>query len=361
MFTAETYLQNRDLVGFPQLGINFDVSRVAFTIFGIQIYWYGICIVAGMILAVLYCFKRMKEFGLDQDKVMDAVIGGVIGAIIGARLYYIIFDDVKTLADFFDFRDGGLAVYGGILGGMLVGGIVAKIRKVKVLPLFDVASMGFFIGQGIGRWGNFFNKEAFGDATTLPWGMSSASIQNLLGDGPDTLVMAHPCFLYEFLWCLAGFLIMHFYYKHRKFDGELLLIYCVWYGIGRFMIEGLRTDSLYLGNIRVSQLLSGVAAAVAVFLIIFFRSKAKRNPEAFILYKNTDESKQILKEAEEKIALEKEKKLKKAVEIQLQNSNTDTDKTALETKDDNSDVNDMSQKEDKSVTEEEAKSDGKDN
>ncbi|HNX64406.1 MAG TPA: prolipoprotein diacylglyceryl transferase [Oscillospiraceae bacterium] len=300
--TAEYYLNNSDLVGFPKFGWNFDISPTAFTVFGLEIKWYGILIAIGMLLAMMYCFKRIKEFGLDSDRVIDAVVFGLIGAMIGARAYYVIFDADVTFAEFFRFRDGGLAIYGGLIGGLLVGGIAAKIRKVKILPLFDLAAAGFVIGQAVGRWGNFVNKEAFGSQTSLPWGMSSASIQYMLAPGSDTLVMAHPCFLYESLWCILGFILIHFYIKHRKFDGEIFLMYSAWYGFGRFFIEGLRTDSLYLGLIRVSQLLAIICVVIAVFLIIFIRGKVKRYPESFVLYKDTEESKKLIEESEKKNA-----------------------------------------------------------
>ena len=300
--TAEYYSNNSDLVGFPKLGWNFDISPTAFTVFGLEIKWYGILIAIGMLLAIMYCFKRIKEFGLDSDRVIDAVFFGLIGAMIGARAYYVIFDADVTFAEFFRFRDGGLAVYGGIIGGLIVGGITAKIRKVKILPLFDLAAAGFLIGQAVGRWGNFVNKETFGSQTSLPWGMSSASIQYVLAPGSDTLVMAHPCFLYESLWCILGLVLIHFYINHRKFDGEIFLMYCAWYGFGRFFIEGLRTDSLYLGLIKISQLVSALGVIAAVFLIFFIRGKVKRHPEAFVLYKDTEESKRLIEESEKKNA-----------------------------------------------------------
>lgn len=314
--TAQYYLNNSDIVGFPKLGWNFDISPTAFTVFGLEIKWYGILIAIGMLLAIMYCFKRIKEFGLDSDRVIDAVVIGLIGAMIGARAYYIIFDPDVTFADFFKFRNGGLAIYGGLIGALLVGGIAAKIRKVRILPLFDLAAAGFVIGQAVGRWGNFVNKEAFGSQTSLPWGMSSASIQYMLAPGSDTLVMAHPCFLYESLWCILGFILIHFYIKHRKFDGEIFLMYSAWYGFGRFFIEGLRTDSLYLGLIRVSQLLAIVCVVIAVFLIIFIRGKVRRHPESFVLYKDTEESKRLIEESEKKNAkVKSEVKSEEKIEV----------------------------------------------
>jgi len=322
--TAEYFLGNSDIVAFPKLGIEFSFSNVAFTIFGFEIKWYGVVIAFGMLWAMLYCFKRMKEFGIDSDRAIDAVLAGLIAAIVGARSYYIIFDSDKTFADFFKIREGGLAIYGGLIGALLVGGIVAKIRKVKVLPFFDIASLGFLIGQGIGRWGNFFNKECFGSATTLPWGMASASVQETLGNGSQTVILAHPCFFYEFIWCFIGLLLLHFYSKHRKFDGEVFLMYTAFYGIGRLFIEGLRTDSLYLGRLRVSQLLAGLCVVTAISIILFVRGQIKRN-EGAVLYRDTDESKALLAEAAER---EEKAKAKKAVKSEM--NKTEEEKTEVE-------------------------------
>ena len=298
--TAEYYLSDWNIVAFPKMGIEFHINSVAFTIFGFEIRWYGVIIAFGLLLAMLYGFKRMKEFGLDSDRAIDCVLGGIVGGIVGARLYYILFDSDNTLADFFKIRQGGLAIYGGLIGALLVALLIAKFRKVKILPLLDIASLGFFIGQGIGRWGNFVNKEAFGSATEMPWGMATATVQDTLGNGTGAVVLAHPCFLYESLWCIAGFVLLHFYSKKRRFDGEVFLLYSAWYGLGRFFIEGLRMDSLYLGRLRISQLVA--ALCVVVSLTIFFIQRGHVKREGFTLYCNTEESKQLLLEAEERAA-----------------------------------------------------------
>lgn len=313
MGTADTelmkYLSDTFLVGFPKLGLLFSINPVAFTVFGFEIRWYGIIIAAGMLLAMLYCFRRMDEFGLDSDRAVDVVVGGVIGAIIGARLYYVAFDADVTMADFFKIREGGLAVYGGLIGAILVGAVVAKFRKVKFIPLLDVASMGFFIGQAIGRWGNFVNKEAFGTPTDLPWGMTSASI--IMQSGGNELTTVHPCFLYESICCIIGLIIVHFYHKHRKFDGEIFLLYTAIYGFSRFFIEGLRTDSLYIGNLRVSQALAGVLCVVAVAVILIVRSKIKHSPDKVTLYRDTEESKELLLAAKARLADDERKRAEK--------------------------------------------------
>ncbi len=298
---------------FPKLGWEFTVNSDAFTVFGLTIKWYGIMITLGLLLAFFYCFKRMKSYGLDQDRVVDAVFFGLIGGIIGARAYFVLmqWDDYKdNLSSVFSIRDGGLAIYGGIIGSVIIGCIVAKIRKVRIAPLLDLAGMGFLIGQGFGRWGNFFNHEAFGSNTNLPWGMTSLRIQNYLSENAnkifestgiqvDPLIPVHPCFLYESLWCFIGFLILHLYSKKRKFDGEIFLLYVGWYGLGRFFIEGLRTDSLMIGHIRVSQLVAGVCVLAALIIILAKRRKIALDGE-YTFYKDTEESKILLKQAEEK-------------------------------------------------------------
>lgn len=309
-------------LSFPKLGWEFPVYNTAFTIFGFEIKWYGIMIGIGMLLAIIYCFRRMKAVGIDSDRATDAIFGGFIGAIVGARLYYVFMmwdsykGDIKAILSI---RDGGLAIYGGIIGALIVGLVVAKIRKVKLMPLLDLTGMGFLIGQAFGRWGNFFNHECFGRNTELPWGMTSPkiaaslaanadSISELTGVTVDPSLPVHPCFFYESLWCLIGFIVLHFYFKHRKFDGELFAMYICWYGAGRFFIEGLRTDSLMVGHLRISQLVAAVSVIAAIVVIIAMRSKIKADGE-YTLYKDTEESKEILAAAERKIKEYEQKKL----------------------------------------------------
>jgi len=312
-------------IAFPGLGIDsITVNSEAFSIFGLSIAWYGVIIAAGMILAVFFGLSQMKKYGIDPDRAIDVIIGGIIGGIVGARAYFVLMNwdvysqDLKTI---FQTRNGGLAIYGGIIGALLVGVIICKIRKVRILPLLDIASMGFLIGQGIGRWGNFFNHEAFGYNTDLPWGMTSGRIQQWIIDnsayGSEDLVQmtpdraVHPCFLYESLWCLLGFAVLFFVSKRRKYDGQLFVLYVFWYGLGRSFIEGLRTDSLMLGNIRVSQLVAILSASAALILLVVVGSKVKRMGGDYVFYKDTEESKKLLSEAEERLAAEKEKKKKK--------------------------------------------------
>lgn len=302
---------------FPKLGWRFNINPTAFTVFGIDIQWYGIIITVGLLLAMLYCFPKMKRFGLDGDRALDAVIGGIVGGIVGARAYYVLLRWDEYAGDWksiFNSRGGGLAIYGGLMGAVLVGLIICKIRKVKMLPMLDVAVIGFLIGQGVGRWGNFVNQEAFGTNTGGLFGMTGGTIQQTIinesayidgsmyqaGLEISEKYAVHPCFLYESVWCLLGFVILAWYSKRRKYDGQLLLMYLAWYGAERFVVEGLRTDSLMLGNIRASQALSAVLVIASVVIQIVMLSRVKRDPERYVLYCNTEESKLMLAEAEKK-------------------------------------------------------------
>ncbi len=321
---------NPDKVYFPNFGggdnilkEGISIDRVAFTVPGVNftVYWYGLLIGIGMLLAIIYGFKKMRSCGIDPDRATDSVISGIIGAIIGARLYYIVFNtEGMKLTDFFKIRDGGLAIYGGLIGAILVGGIVTKLRGLRLSAMLDVTAPCFLIGQCIGRWGNFFNQEAFGANTDKAWGMLSWKTAAYISDHYDTLTDVdafkpiHPCFLYESLWCLLGFVLLHLYFKHRKFDGEIFLMYTFWYGLGRFFIEGLRTDSLYLGQIRVSQLVAGTCVVASVILWIVFRSSVKRS-DSYKFFYETEVSKAQLAEYTEYEDMQKEKKeLKKKMD-----------------------------------------------
>ncbi len=301
----------QDNVVFPRLGIDINVDSTAFKLFGVGFTWYGVIIALGMMLAMIYGFSRMRKFGLDPDRAIDGVIGGVIGGIIGARVYFIIFHWTEYAGDWraiFNIRNGGLAIYGGIIGALLVGSAVCKLRKVRLLPMFDIVSLGFLIGQGVGRWGNFTNHEAFGCNTDGLFGMSSGKIQTYISQHfSDGSVVAtetvHPCFLYESAWCLLGFVLLHIVSKKwRKFDGQIFLMYLLWYGIGRFFIEGLRTDSLYLGTVRVSQALALITAVAALVLLIVGFSRVRRMGGDYVLYVNSKESQALLEEADRKAA-----------------------------------------------------------
>lgn len=286
-------------VGFPGLGIDRIEFYPYISVFGFPIYWYGIIIAVGMALAMVYGFRRAERFGIESERMTDVVLFGLIGGVVGARLYYVIFswdlfrDDIWSI---FDLRTGGLAIYGGIIGAVLVGGIACRIRKVPLLPMLDLAGIGFLIGQGIGRWGNFVNVEAFGGHTDLPWGMIGNKI-------PDSIAPVHPTFLYESLWCLLGFLLLSIYAKRRKFDGEVFLLYLAWYGFERFFVEGIRADSLWLlpGVIRVSQLLAAILFVSSLAVFLFMRCYwMKKHPNRDYLFVQTADWQKVLTEKEKR-------------------------------------------------------------
>lgn len=259
-------------------GIKLTLSPIAFSIpLGSRhwdIYWYGIIIAVGFLLALVYGLKNARRYGVDPDRMIDVVLVATPVSILSARAYYVIFDGepLTSIGDFFGFGDSagfaGLAIYGGVIGAFASGALMCKIRKIKITDMFDLAAVGFLIGQGIGRWGNFVNQEAYGAFTGSSWwGMQSAKTVSELGEG-----LVHPCFLYESIWCIAGFFVLHHFSKKRRFSGQIALMYCVWYGFGRGIIETLRTDSLMLGNLRVSCLLSfAICIAGAVLLVILGR------------------------------------------------------------------------------------------
>ncbi len=306
-------IENQNQVFFPNLfDFGIPVQKILFYIPGTDfgIHWYGFLIGIGAILAILFAETQYKKFGLNPDKTFVAVTFGGISALVGARAYYVIFsiDNFKVdgkidWAEVIDVRDGGMAIYGGLIAGVLAGIISMKIMKIKVLPLLDIAVMGFFIGQSVGRWGNFVNQEAYGSITNSLFAMTSKKIIGEMsgGDILSSNIMVHPCFLYESALCLTGFLFLFFYKKHRKFDGELFLLYLVWYGTGRGFIEGLRTDSLYLSNtgLRVSQVLGFSCAIIALLLIIFIRIKIKKTGNVF--YYETEQSIESLEEFNKKM------------------------------------------------------------
>ena len=276
-----------NLVQFPGLGLEFNINRVAFTIGGLGVYWYGVLIATGFLLALVFAFRYAVDFGIDADRLVDVVLVGSVCAVICARAYYVIFSPVpyESFADMIDIRQGGLAIYGGVIGAAVFGGLACKWRKLPILPTFDLVAMGFLIGQSIGRWGNFVNQEAFGSNTSLPWGMYSQATANYLSswqtvlaqDGVivDPSMPVHPTFLYESIWCAVGFFALWAYMKKRRFNGEIALMYAAWYGAGRFWIEGLRTDSLMLPGmtLRVSQLIALISVVAAVAAIVIIRRK----------------------------------------------------------------------------------------
>ena len=256
-------------ISFPTFGIEINPGR-SFSIGPLTFHYYGIIIAVGLVLAIVYAWKRAKEFGLNADDLTDGILWIVPFAIICARAYYCIFawaDYKDDPISVFYIWKGGLAIYGGVIGAAIGVVIHSKIKKMKLPALLDLVALGFLIGQCIGRWGNFFNREAFGSETDTFLRMG------LYNTYTGLVEYHHPTFLYESLWNLAGFLGLHILSKRRKYDGQIALGYVAWYGLGRTVIEGLRTDSLYWGNIRVSQALAAVSclAAVIVLVVMAFR------------------------------------------------------------------------------------------
>lgn len=269
-------------------GLTVPINRVAFTLNlgdGYDVYWYGILIAAGFLLALWYGFRKAPAFGVDRDRMMDVVLIGMVAAIACARAFYIIGDDTMGFDRFFDIHNGGLAIYGGIIGALVFGGLTAWGRRISLWDMFDLAAVGFPIGQAVGRWGNFVNQEVYGRATGSDWfGMIGSAI----GVGPEQgAVAVHPLFLYESLWCLGVFLFLHFRSGKRRFSGELFSFYLVLYGAARFFLESLRNPLFilrdpFVGTLPLSQIFSLIAViqGVALFALLFLRSKGRRVPAA---------------------------------------------------------------------------------
>lgn len=295
-----------DVISFPGLGLQFEVSRVAFSIGSIDIYWYAIIIATGFMLALVFAFKNFPKFGIDPDRAIDVVFFAMVFGIIGARLYYVAFqwDMYKdNLMEILNIRGGGLGFYGGIIGGIIGLIIGCKLRGQNILAFLDVAGGAVLIGQGIGRWGNFVNSEAFGSNTNLPWGMTSPKIaayierhsEEVMGTVMDPNVPVHPTFFYESLWCAIGLLVFCYVMKKRKFDGQMLLFYLGWNGFGRMIIEGLRTDSLMIGPFRISQLLGALMFifAVCAFGVAIKFLKSELRPEWLGIFSETEKGKLV--------------------------------------------------------------------
>ena len=268
--------------------------------------------------------KRSKKVGLISDNVFDIAFIGIIVGFIGARAYFCLFYNLMNpeadnkynlITMFTKIHDGGLAIYGGIIFGVIAALIACKVKKSPFLPLLDIAAPAILIGQSIGRWGNFINQECYGAPTAgnLPWGMTGTKIAldpiviEAMGEGAEkTNVLVHPCFLYESLWCIVGFLLIHFIANRiRSFDGEVFLCFVLWYGAGRAWIEALRTDSLYAGSLKISQVIAIASAVLALIMIVYFRITTRKENKQ--LYVNTDLSRERLEEFKQKITLDNEK------------------------------------------------------
>ena len=280
---------------FPHLGIKIEsLSRIAIKLGGFNIYWYGVFIAIGALLGVSLCLKEAKRTNQSQDLYSDFAFIGIICGICGARIYYLLFHG-DSLLDFFKIRDGGLAIYGGVIGGALAAIIYSKIKKVNFFKLADTCIMSVLIGQIFGRWGNFFNREAFGSYTDSLFAMALKAQQvsglKINGDTaiyqgnaeyPVTIfnniryIQVHPTFLYECVWNICLFIIMFIFRKHKKFDGQLLAMYFIGYGLGRFFIESLRTDQLLILGIPVSMAVSLILVAAGACILVVSK-KIKKN------------------------------------------------------------------------------------
>ena len=288
------------LVKFAGIAQEFEVSSIldlGFT----QVRWYGAIIAFGFLLAVLFGGRTAYVWEINLDKMIDVLLFGTIGAIVGARAYYVAFKwDYYSvhLSEIPKIWHGGMAIYGGIIGGLLMAFIVCKIEKINIYNLLDMVGISLLIGQGIGRWGNYANQEAFGGFTYKNFGMMSDKVVDYIARNPaefgvegisdipsyiaENDLYVHPTFFYESVWCLLGFLVLYIILKKfRKFSGQLFLSYGVWYGLERMIVEGMRTDSLYIGNtgIRVSQALSFAIVAVCGTLLVIKLIKYIKNPQ----------------------------------------------------------------------------------
>ncbi len=306
---------------FPNLGgLTLDPPR-GIDIGGLMIYFYGMIIAAGLILAVVYGLKRSRQFGIKQDDILDGVLWIVPVAIIFARMYYV-FSEWEQYSqnpiDIINIRKGGLAIYGGVIGAVLGVIVYCKIKKLSLPAVMDIVALGFLIGQAIGRWGNFMNREAFGCYTdglfamqisdaNLPHAATEAvqfQVQQLkdmaIAGGYQGFIQVHPTFLYESVWNAVGFVALHFLSKKRQYDGQIALGYVAWYGLGRAIIEGLRMDSLYWGPFRASQLLAAVTCLAAVVILLLMNLR-KHDPAKLFVNRvaAAEAEKQAMEEANE--------------------------------------------------------------
>ena len=278
------------MIEFPHLGIYLPSVGDHITVFGFDIAYYGIIIGLAILAGLFIAVAEAKRTGQNTEDYYDLVIYAVIFSIIGARIYYVVFSWDMYAGDWksiFNLREGGLAIYGGVIAAIITVIVFAKVKKLSAPLIFDTAGLGLVAGQAIGRWGNFFNREAFGEYTDSLFAMKlpidavrGSDITDQMRAHIDIVdgvnfIQVHPTFLYESVWCLMVLAVMLLYRKHKKFDGEVFLIYLMGYGLGRVWIEGLRTDQLLLPKIGlpVSQILAGVMVIVSATLIIYNRRK----------------------------------------------------------------------------------------
>ena len=265
-------------ISFPFLGLEVNPPR-GFSIGPLDIRFYGVIIACGMMLAVWYACKRSKEFGLKSDDLLDAFLWGTPFAFLCARLYYCVFE-WERYADnpisILYIWQGGLAIYGGVIGAIIAAAVFTRLKRISLAAVLDLLLVCFLIGQSIGRWGNFCNREAFGAATDSFFRMG------LFNDRTGQWEYYHPTYLYESLWNAVGFVLLHFASKHRKYDGQIALLYAAWYGLGRAFIEGLRVDSLWWGPFRVSQVLAVVTCVAAVAVLIWQHFRKHEPKDLFV-------------------------------------------------------------------------------
>lgn len=271
------------VISFPGLGIEpFSLDRVALSFGKITVYWYGIIICLGIVLGFSVAYLRMKKIGVSADDLADIALVCVPGAIVGARIYYVL-AELESFDSFYEMIaiwNGGIAIYGAVIGGVICFTLVCRYKKKPLLKMYDAASPGLILGQIIGRWGNFFNAEAYGIAESYDFLGKKTDISAFSETNPLRMTidgtLVHPTFLYESLWNLAGFVLMNVFFRKKAFDGEVFVWYITWYGLGRCLIEGLRGDSLYIGTLRVSQLLAFLCFAAGIVVITIFRTKTYR-------------------------------------------------------------------------------------
>lgn len=264
----------KNTIAFPGLGIGSFTLSAEFSFFGFTVHWYGIIIVLGIILGYLFARRKGEARSISSDTLLDIVLYGLPSAIICARIYYVIFswaDYKDNLLDVFKIWEGGIAIYGAVIGASISTLIYCRVKKISFLKVFDVGAFGLLIGQVIGRWGNFVNAEAYGSETS-----TALFRMRLVNRG----ITVHPTFLYESAWNLLLFIFLNGYEKYQKFDGELFLVYLSGYGLGRFFIEGMRQDSLWLGPVRISQLVAALCVILGLLFILLGRRKAYRKEKA---------------------------------------------------------------------------------
>ncbi len=264
---------NQTTVSFPGLGIEeFTLDRVAFTLFGKDVYWYGVIIMLGVLVAFIHAYLRTKQEGIKGDDIFDVGFFTVMIGVIGARMYYVLTTldtgHYKSFLDVIAIWEGGLAIYGGIIGGALAIVAVCAVKKINTLKVMDTIAPGVMIAQAMGRWGNFFNGEAYGEEvaeTSLLYPFRMGLVSDYTG---RVMKYYHPTFLYESLWNLTGFILITCLYRKKRFNGQITLSYLTWYGFGRMFIEGLRTDSLYVGSLRISQVVGAVCFLAGTALLV---------------------------------------------------------------------------------------------